>query len=291
MSSLASSLAAPALQSSLQGAALASQSQLVDASVAGARSVLYHADSLPGVHNLDPELTINGQTKTPVFRYNGRDASAAGWPAWGYGSTLSPIAGGVVTYGYGSCFQGLLDGSFKQPGGAGGCFAANDTTLGAIGTDDFILELVLRQPDAFNTAWYWFSKSSGSGARYDLRTNSNGTIIFVAATAAASITCTAGGPRVGQWGHVVVIGRRAGSVIIYVDRLIGTAVSMATVTATIDNPAAVIATAQNSSGANAFAGAIAYMALWTGASWLNDHRQDALVDARWQALFFGGVQP
>ncbi len=295
MSSLSSSIAAaPALQSSLEAPAImSSQAAVADVSPAAARGILYHAGSLPGIHNLDPELTINSQTKAPVFRYNGLDASAAGWPAWGYGSALAPIAGGVVTYDYGSCFQGLLDGSFKQAGGAGGCFAATDTTLGAIGTNDWVLEMVVRQPDVLNAAHYWLSKDhTGSAARWAIRANAFGTVIFEVSTAAgATINLTALGPRAGMWSHVMVFGRRLGSGVIYVDRIAGGATSLATVTASLDDATAVIATAQNSVGTNAFAGAIACMTLWTGAGWLDTHAQNAVVDARWQALFFGGVQP
>lgn len=297
MTSLVSSIAAPALRSSLQvPAAITSQSLLVDASPAAARRSLYEAGSLPGVHNLDPVLTINSQSKAPVFRYNGLDASSAGWPAWGYGSALAPIAhslGQPITYDFGSCFQGPLDGAFKQPGGTGGCFAASSAALGAINTEDFVLELLLRQPDTLNASHYWLAKAgAGSNARWEIRTNANGTVIFLVSTTSTSVQATATGPRTSQWSHVMVFGRRLASVQIYVDRVIGGAVSIASLAGvSLDNPAAPLATAQNGTGANAFAGAIAYMALWAGASWLDNHRQDSLVDARWQALFFGGAQP
>ncbi|KKL05838.1 hypothetical protein LCGC14_2602030 [marine sediment metagenome] len=69
-------------------------------------------DGVSGVDNLDPNLTINGTTVTPTFRYNGKDANGTDWAPWTYGETLDWVSNGTnISFNQGSPLLGSNDDS------------------------------------------------------------------------------------------------------------------------------------------------------------------------------------
>jgi len=125
-----------------------------------------------GIVNLNPNLTINGVTQTPFFRYKGGDASAAGFPPWGYGETLDLQAGTVPTFNDGAPGLGVDDDSVKF--NAGGYYK-HATGGGDIGTEDFVIELVF--------------KATFEASKCIIGTLASGIGWLVYTTAAGALTC------------------------------------------------------------------------------------------------------
>ena len=72
---------------------------------------------LPGVDNLNPSLTMNGVTVTPMYRYKGGDAGASAWAPWTYGESLALQTGTAPSYNQGSPLLGTNDVAVKGNGG------------------------------------------------------------------------------------------------------------------------------------------------------------------------------
>jgi len=96
-----------------------------------------------GIDNLDPNLTINGTTVSPLLRYRAKDATDSEWPAWGYGDTLYVTASSGVphTIHSDSPFYGPSDDSVRFR--TGSYYGAADFSFGGLGLDDFVIEAVL----------------------------------------------------------------------------------------------------------------------------------------------------
>jgi hypothetical protein len=103
--------------------------------------ILEDKDVTAGVHRLNPDLTINGTTVYPMLRYKGGDANGTNWPAWGYGETLTLQAGTAPSYNQGSPLTGPQDDSVRINSGG---YYTGSATLGDIGTDDLVIEIVYK---------------------------------------------------------------------------------------------------------------------------------------------------
>lgn len=129
---------------------------------------LFQGSDFNGVAKLDHNLTINGVTKTPTFRYKGGDAAVSGgtWSPWGYGVDLieSKGAGAAATLNVGSPLLGLLDDSVRSNAVNGSRWQASDVSTNAISTEDFVIELVIQFGSTPGVANYFFGAREPSGA-------------------------------------------------------------------------------------------------------------------------------
>src|SRR3990167_1058508 len=97
-----------------------------------------------GVHNLDPNLTINSITVDPTLRYIGGMANGSGlWLPHKYGETLSITGAGTApTPNQGSPLLGPDDDSVLF--NSGKYFQAGNNTFADVTTEDFVFELLFR---------------------------------------------------------------------------------------------------------------------------------------------------
>lgn len=109
------------------------------------RGTLYPA----GVSLLDPVLTLNGVSQSPLLLYYGGDAGASSWAQMGVAGGALAIAGAgaAPTLGVATCFASDLGVTFN--GGAGAkYFQSAGTTVGQVTTEDLVWELVVKQTSA-----------------------------------------------------------------------------------------------------------------------------------------------
>lgn len=94
---------------------------------------------------LPSSLTVNGETQSAFFRYEGRDANAsAGWLARvGTHATLIGT-GGDPTYGVSGPGPAELSQRIDFVGGTGKCFQVDSSSACEITTEDIVLEIVFR---------------------------------------------------------------------------------------------------------------------------------------------------
>lgn len=243
-----------------------------------------------GVHRLNPALTINGVTVLPTLRYKGGDATATQWPAWGYGETLAIAGAGTApTLNTGSPLYGASDDSVRSNGdgsvAATGKSYAGSATLGNLGTDDVVVELIF---EVAATTDYILGKgtigeaTAGKGWWVACISGALYFRIFAAAMTSASTALTAGSIV-----HAIGFGDRSGSFQWYVDgAAAGAAAAISTQAASVDN-----ATAFNVFGfpnqQYNYTKRFMYVGIWQGAAWLDTHLQPTIAAARFAALMGG----
>jgi hypothetical protein len=242
-----------------------------------------------GVHRLPAALTINGATVYPTLRYKGGDATATQWPAWGYGETLAVAGTGTApTLNAGSPLYGPSDDSVRGNGASGGGTTGrtyNGTTgLGAVGTNDFVIEYI---GDIHVLAPVMASKSGGGGASVGWVLLSNSGTVAIYIYDGAGVLCPSAALTLTQFSHVIGFADRSGYFQWYVN---GGASGV---------PTAISARSGSISGTSAFsllgynlqtatmAGRFSYLALWQGDAWLDSHLQPAIAAARYAALMGG----
>ncbi len=292
MTELASALSAPILRSSVATGSLSSQSAMVDASPAAARRSLYDAGSLPGIHNLSAALTINSQTVFPMFRYKGQDASASGWPAWGYGADLDYVTPNAGTqFRFGSPFQGPDDDSVKFAGvGSQGFFRCPDTSVGVIGAnEDWWIEALIRAHGGAAVSGGIVSKF-GSGARWLWSINTNNTLSFTVSNGTTTITNSISTGTGTPWLYVVCVGHRPGNMQTFANAIRGGTTSIAALAASAVHSGR-LATAGSDIGSSMPAIATSYMAGYKLQGWFSTADQQEAVNARFHALWSAGVAP
>jgi|GEM_PF-6256446 len=99
----------------------------------------------PSIDNLLVGITLNSITVLPTLRYKAKDATLTTWPAWTYGPTLNLQDGTAPTINFGSIFHGANDDSVIFATG-GGYYQDAANTNGNVGTNDVIIEALIRQP-------------------------------------------------------------------------------------------------------------------------------------------------
>jgi hypothetical protein len=245
-----------------------------------------------GLSNLSEEITINGQTKTPIFSYRGADAGASTWTGT-YGSTLSIDAakGSVdpVLDNLGPFLDDTLDVALQPSGKIYSAASGNDFS-----TDDIVIELVFMIKDLASSVEHTIvSKYSGSNPRWALIVSSAGSPTFYANTSVSSMNVAMGSAVIaaGAWYHMLIVIDRSGSGISYLNgSLASTATSVSARNGeTLDNSHDfMIGSYENAAAARVFDGHIALVRCWTGASWLDTHLQPNLAMERFAKL--SGVQ-
>jgi hypothetical protein len=106
----------------------------------GGGPVLSYLQGGNGVNNLDPNLTINGTTVTPEFRYKLGDADGTNLDPWTYGSIL-PLSVGTPVYNNGSPLLGSNDDSADLNSGY---YQDTGNTTGDVSTEDIVIETIYK---------------------------------------------------------------------------------------------------------------------------------------------------
>jgi hypothetical protein len=244
-----------------------------------------------GVSLLDRDLTINSQTVSPTFWYNGSQATTSTWTAE-YGSNLSITGSGAdVTANYGSPF---FDGTDSLKFNTTKYFQEATNAIGNPRTDDFIIELcgyiptpgssVYRCPVSkyLHSAPYygWFIQSGSPSA-----TGIN--ITFYYNGAGQTITSPAG--ITNSFLHLMWFFDRSGSGICYANTSAGSAVSLAAVTGDVNPDVPLVVGRRNGVASQNSDQWISHIAMWKGANWLDSHLQPTLVAERFYKLC--GIYP
>jgi hypothetical protein len=128
---------------------------------------LYNPANKASVDNLDPELTIGNVTKTPTFRYKGGDADGTDWDYWSYGENLDLQSGTAPSYNQGSPLLGTNDDSVKF--NSGGFYEANSTTMGNVGTNDYVIEIICKIEETSTTKNIIQKRNGSTGDGWSIR--------------------------------------------------------------------------------------------------------------------------
>jgi len=237
-------------------------------------------DFLSGVANLEAELTINGTTVTPTFRYIGGDASATNWTADGYGETLT-AAGSGGSFNQGSPFMGVDDDSVNPDGTR--YWQASGNTFADVATEDMVFEVVFKSP--MSAAASLASKKDGTAIGWEARTDTAKRLLFYIDDDVSPIFEISSGGNTAlpdTWYHAIVFIDRSDSAQWYINASpAGTAKDVSTC-ATISNSTQMSIGSRN--GGIISEQHIAYVAMWQQASWLDTHLQAAVAQERYQRL-------
>lgn len=250
------------------------------------------------VENLPAALTINNVTVLPTCRYKGGDASASGWPAWGYGENLSYVfVAAAPTYNIGSPLLSSADDGvwFKGNGGAsphGARFIGSASAM-AVGTNDFVIEIVrcisVTTPNGDVYASHIVGAAAGWGwvcSPTPATPVDNLYIRDVNGLSGAIATATL---IRDSWIHEICFVDRSGSAQWYVNGLAsGSPGSVAAYQGTLTSTG-VFSLGSYETGAYSCSSKLAYFALWSHAAWLDTHLQAAVAQERFAKLT--GVYP
>lgn len=232
-----------------------------------------------GLKDLSSDLTINSTTVSPSMRYEGKDAGLATWTAT-VGSDL-PIAGSgtAPTLGKGTPLNNSVDQAVHF--NAGKYYQAANTTSGNVGTDDFIVEMLVRYTDSgTGSGETIIGKYNGIGWDTFFNAQSVGDIGMYVGDGVHNVTISAdltSQPSV--WYHVIffvdVSETLANGTAVFVN---GQFVANGTgdpVTTTINNTTKLTMAAQ-SDGSLANNGSTAYVAQYHAANWFAGGSQNAI---------------
>lgn len=245
-----------------------------------------HIDfGVASVDRLNPNLTINSITETPVFRYKGGDADGTNWDHWGYGEILPLQAGTAPSYNQGSPLLGSNDDSVKF--NDGGYYQASGSALADIATEDFVIEALIKTDwtqsgrniaDKRTTIGYLFGRNSATEqVRIKIQDSGGSTQVF------------SGNLSSGGWSLVQLFADRSGSAQFYVNgEASGSAGSITAISGSLSNSDNLTLGA-NAGGGNNLDSTVAYLALWKRASWLDTHLQATVAKERFAMLT--GVYP
>ncbi|MDC1299928.1 hypothetical protein N8Z24_00315 [bacterium] len=246
-----------------------------------------------GVDNLDPNLTINGTTVTPTFRYKGGDADGTDWDYWGYGEDLPLVSVATPpTYSDGSPGLGVSDDSvgFNE---SDYYKYTTDTDFGDLGTDDIVIEIVYKSHPAGNNYTMVHKKDGGSEGWQiqDRDDNKLRLVIEDSSSNTSNLECSAVTP--GAWVHAIMFIDRNDDSWGYIN---GAGVNMGDPSAVGDLDSAVnIAFGASNTGAAGYDSNIAYIAVWkSAAGW---HAGGAPGVTEWDAIAeerfakFSGIYP
>lgn len=242
---------------------------------------LFNKSAFDGVGNLDPNLTINGITETPVFRYKGGDATATNWPAWTYGETLTKVGGTAPTLNTGSPLMGDNDDSVQFNNG--GSYRADNNSFADITTEDFVIEMVVDSSSVSGDAF--MDKRGATGYLVDMSPAPTARLFLNDGVDDAFIR-TAAMP-VQTWHHVIIFVDKSGFMVAYTNGAQGSAGACSSIDSlTVAAPFAIGA---YSGGTASLAGKIAYVAMWKRSGWLDTHLQKDVAEERFHRLI--GIYP
>lgn len=244
---------------------------------------LFKGTGLSSLDNLETNMTINSQTMEPTFLYKGGAASTSLWTAT-YGSDLDIVnVGADVTP---NCGSPLLD-----PDSVSVCFNSADyfqgpsDSVGDFGTDDWVLECVVKTPVDGSTQ-YPFGKYATRG--WIVRITSAPQFNILAYGASSTQQLYSGTLASGTWYHIICFFDASGNSRCYVNGAVSGSGGTYSAAGDIDPTAASELKVGYSSGTS-FNSDIAFLATWQGAGWLDSDLQANLAKERFAKLC--GVWP
>jgi hypothetical protein len=248
-----------------------------------------------GIGNIPDALTVN-TTVYPTMNYKGKDATAAIWNAWNYGDNLAIATRGAgvnpPTLNTGFPLHGQHDDSvqFNFTGTNNGkYYLGTSTSIGNLGTDDAVFELIVKTPSALSlnsiagkvvyavAGWYIYTLATGAFV-LNLRTAAGNTLITSAAPVAAS-----------TWYHLMCFVDRSGYGQWYTNGVLsGSALDIsAKVGVSLDNVGTLTMGYEGNAVAKCTHG-VALCKLWQGPNLLDTHLKGALALAHYN-LFTGST--
>ena len=233
-----------------------------------------------GASKLPRDLTINGQTVSPTFWYEGRNASTSDWVATVGQDLTGKGSGGAV----GLACPTPSDVDRAAGGEETRYWDTDDADFADISTEDYVIEVVLKYKTGVQTAVLSKYTPLGNDSGYLLYTPSAGNMYLYTADdsilSGASVILT--GLQEDVWYHLIYFIDRSGSGIGYANGSPGSAV----VVSGFPNCSTV-----NEFRINAFADAagkgsqeLAHAAMWKRDDWLDTHLQADLAEERFARL-------
>lgn len=244
---------------------------------------LFTGSAFDGVSNLDPNLTINGVTETPVFRYKLGDANATNLVPWVYGETLGHNGTGEILND-GSPLLGSNDDSIKVTGATH--YEASNGSFADLTFEDIVFEAVFKYNDVISSDMC--GKRTTGNSWEGRTTNVNTFQFFISDGTLVQIQGSAVLVN-GSWYHAIVFVDRSGHGQIYINGVangVAKLMTPASGSLTVGNNFAVCS---RGSGSTRFRGNLAYVAMWARTDWLDTHLQAAIAQERFNKLT--GIHP
>jgi len=228
-----------------------------------------------GYGDLPEDLTINGTTVSPAFRYEAQNADLTSWVAT-VGDDLP-----IVSVGVNPTFDELAPGPEDErvKFNASDYYQAASAGFAAIGSDDFIYEFI----GAFSDGDYAWGRTPGSGTDRTGFIFTAGVLYFVC----GGVTVQTSAISAGEYVHLIVFVDRSGSAVMYYNGVATAAVVVSSVTTIGD--AYKLALGATSSGSSPSEGSLSFLSMWHSPAWLNTHLQPELAQAR--ASIAMGIYP
>lgn len=247
-----------------------------------AGSYISPAVSLPFVcsyQNLPQSLTINSQTKTPDFLLYGNSVNATDWTAE-IGTNFSKGGAGAADIDFHGPFTNSAD---LSVGLGTGYYECDDGTTGNFDQKDFVLEAVFMNTTGSGANFPINNRQSSGGWRFGAYAGT-GLYVQVNDDAANSVLARSATSDVnlGQWVHMIVFADYDGILRVYSNGIKGTVTgNMSTITGNVSDNASKI---RIGAGASTYNGIYAYLAGWSGASWLDADNWDDVAYDRFRRL-------
>jgi hypothetical protein len=221
-----------------------------------------------GYKALPAAITIDGVTVQPSIRLEAGDATVSAWTDVVNGNAFA-IAGSGADPTFDEQSPGIDCKRVKFNGAK--YYVAASNSVGAIGTNDFVMEVVFQYDPGAGV--YIVDKIDPTISIADsvlLYASSSNLLIYVDSAGGAAVNQIIASSLVtGAYYHVIIFFDRSGSLVAYVN---GTASTAASISAFAADNLAVNgkwATGANGvNGANPYVSGVSYFALWTRASWL-----------------------
>lgn len=232
-----------------------------------------------GIAALSQDLTLNGITVEPTFRYEAKNATTGSWAAT-VGETLTG-AGSGGTVELDTPFIGVSSGDEAVNGDGTRYWQAGDSSFANWGTDDIVLEVVCKIPPASSTVGVVSARTTGNQGWYLIRSGSNFNLLLTDGTSTTA-TISFASPTDNAWLHIIFFLDRSGSGIGYIN---GTIVSSTpSLTSVGSIPAEKLTlNAFRTDGLGPYTTEVAYVAQWQRDAWLDTHLQADLARERFLA--------
>ena len=223
-----------------------------------------------GITALSQDLTINGQTVSPTFRYEAKNATTGLWTATVGDNLTGAGSGGLV-----GLDTPMLDDAEAVNGQ--GTRYWGPGTLQQVGLRDAVYETVFRLPETATASESIFATRTSSKGVHIRRNSSANSIQFYMSGTTSARNLVTGTLTPGAWYHLLCVYDASGSSITYVDADAGGSTS------------GNIGSVDDDSGPylNFVSGGsiqIAYFAAWYGLDMLDTHLQAAVAEERFARL-------
>ena len=243
-----------------------------------------------GVDQLNASLTINGTTKTPEYRYKGGDADGTDWNYWTYGGDLTLLTGTAPSYNQGHPDVGQIGKRWDLNTDSvkfnnGGAYGDTGGTIGQIGTEDFVFEIVFKY---YQTDTDYLLCTRYDAAGYLIRIDNNDELMLYVHDGTTGIYTNTGTGvfTENDWYHVMIFGNRdensADSCKIYVNGEVkGDGDNISTANGSLSGADFTIGRKSDPGTGNAAEATIVYAAMYKQASW---HQAGSSGPAEWAPI-------